>query len=223
MIEMEQLKPASRPPPAFDRQQPTIAPAAQHAAPIPSGWANTGSSASSARAAWGSSTRPSTSRSRAGWRSRSCTRGSAPTGPRAAVPDRGPLGGEAAPHQHRAGLRLRRAGRHLLLRDAIHRRGRPGRVLEDVRRLRATADGATGPGRAGRATAQPTGRTWSGLGRRRGLLTGRFATGPATPGGSTRRRPLLLTPIGPIRPASAVAPTDRHRRPRRRRARRRFR
>ena len=44
----------------------------------------------------------------------------------AAVSDRGPLGGEAAPHQHRAGLRLRRAGRRLLLRDAMHRRRRPG-------------------------------------------------------------------------------------------------
>ena len=45
------------------------------------GWATTPCSASSAAAAWGSSTRPSTSRSRAGWRSRSCTRGSGPTGP----------------------------------------------------------------------------------------------------------------------------------------------
>ena len=42
-------------------------------------------------------------------------------GLRAAIPDRGSLGGGAAPHQHRAGLRLWRAGRRLLLRDAMHR------------------------------------------------------------------------------------------------------
>ncbi len=42
----------------------------------------------------------------------------------AAVPDRGPLGRAAAPYQHRAGLRLWRAGRGLLLRDAAHRRSR---------------------------------------------------------------------------------------------------
>ena len=45
---------------------------------------------------------------------------------RAAISDRGPLGGEVAPHQHRAGLRLRRAGRSLLLRDAIYRGSRAG-------------------------------------------------------------------------------------------------
>ncbi len=43
-----------------------------------------------------------------------------------AVPDRGPLGGQAASHQHRPGLRLRRARRDLLLRHAIYRRRRAG-------------------------------------------------------------------------------------------------
>ncbi len=57
--------------------------------------------------------------------------GHAPALPRrprlsAAIPDRGPIGREAAPHQHRPGLRLRPAGRRLLLRDAVHRRRRPG-------------------------------------------------------------------------------------------------
>ena len=46
-----------------------------------SGWAITASSASWAAAAWASSTRPSASRSRSGWRSRSCTRRSGPTRP----------------------------------------------------------------------------------------------------------------------------------------------
>ncbi len=91
-----------------------------------SGWATTRCSASWAAAAWGSSTRPSTIAQEPGG-----AEGHAPAVPcrpglRAAVPDRGPLGGEAAPHQHRAGLRLRRAGRRLLLRDAMHRRRRPG-------------------------------------------------------------------------------------------------
>ena len=57
--------------------------------------------------------------------------GHAPAVPRrpdlpAAISDRGPLGGEVAPHQHRAGVRLWRAGRRLLLRDAMYRRRRPG-------------------------------------------------------------------------------------------------
>ena len=42
------------------------------------------------------------------------------------IPHRGPLGGPAAPHQHRQRLRLRRARRRLLLRDAVHRRTEPG-------------------------------------------------------------------------------------------------
>ena len=47
--------------------------------------------------------------------------------PAAAVPDRGPGGRPAAPHQHRAGLRGRlRAGR-ALLRHAVHRGPDPGR------------------------------------------------------------------------------------------------
>ena len=42
------------------------------------------------------------------------------------VPHRGPFGGPAAPHQHRQRLRLWRARRRLLLRDAVHRRTEPG-------------------------------------------------------------------------------------------------
>ena len=42
------------------------------------GWANTSCFAALALAVWESYTRPSTNRSRAAWRSRSCTRGSAP-------------------------------------------------------------------------------------------------------------------------------------------------
>ncbi len=39
----------------------------------------------------------------------------------------GPTSGEAAPHEHRAGLRRRRAGRPALLRHAVHPRPRPRR------------------------------------------------------------------------------------------------
>ena len=97
--------------------------------------------------------------------------GHAPAVPRrpdlpAAVPDRGPLGGAAAPHQHRAGLRLRRARRHLLLRHAVHRRGRPGPGARGrpppPRRGRRREPGRR---RAGRRPADRAGRR-SGLGRR---------------------------------------------------------
>ena len=47
--------------------------------------------------------------------------------PSRAVPARGPLGGSITPHQHRAGLRRRRASGHALLRDAVHPGPGPGR------------------------------------------------------------------------------------------------
>ena len=46
-----------------------------------------------------------------------------------AVSARGPRGGSAAPHEHRACLRRGGARRHPLLRDAIHRRPKPGRSV----------------------------------------------------------------------------------------------
>ena len=55
-----------------------------------------------------------------------------------AVPARGPLGGEAPSHQHRAGLRRWRVGGRALLRDAVHRRPGPRR-----RHRRAAAGSAT--------------------------------------------------------------------------------
>ena len=91
---------------------------------------------------------------------------------------RGPVGGAAAPHQHRAGLRLRRAGRRLLLRHAVHRRASAWtEVLDDVRRLRERL--TVRPARPG-----PAGTTWprdradggtTPAAVARGLLTGRFA------------------------------------------------
>ena len=47
--------------------------------------------------------------------------------PARAVPARGPGRGDAAPHQHRAGLRRRRARRGALLRHAVHPGPEPGR------------------------------------------------------------------------------------------------
>ena len=131
----------------------------------------------------------------------------------AAVPDRGPLGGAAAPHQHRAGLRLRRAGRHLLLRHAVHRRRRPGRVLDDVRRLRAAADGASPAGPADRpTTSRPSRSTVRVSAVTRGLLTGRFATAPATPAGS-EPPPTAALDDGPTDPTGVrgAPTTDRPR------------
>ena len=85
-------------------------------------WATTASSARSAAAAWASSTRPSRSRSVAGLRSRSCPRGALDAHASPPLPSRGPLGGQAAPHQHRPGLRRRPGTRRVLLRHAVHSR-----------------------------------------------------------------------------------------------------
>ncbi len=97
-------------------------------------------------------------------------------------------------------------------------------VLDDVRRLRATPDGASQAGTGGKGDIQPT-ESVSGpvSAAAHGLLTGRFATGPATPGSSnpaptapldTDRTDQAGFAVASDRPASA---------PSRRRARRRFR
>ena len=99
---------------------------------------------------------------------------------RAAISDRGALGGEAAPHQHRAGVRLRRAGRRLLLRDAMHRGCRAGAGAGgrpppsgrgQPRRAEPRQDGA-GQETVTDAGAEPL------TAISRGLLTGRFADAP---------------------------------------------
>ncbi len=60
---------------------------------------------------------------------------------RTPISDRGSVGGQAAPHQYRAGLRLWRAGWSLLLRDAMYCGRRP----------RAGARGRSPPPRRGQA------------------------------------------------------------------------
>ena len=113
-------------------------------------WANTASCARSAAAAWASSTR----RCR-----RSLGRHVAlkvlPVGratgpdPARAIPPRGAGGGPAAPHQHRPGLRRRRARGRPLLRHAVH----PG---PGPRRRPARGQAARGEARAaGRPRATP--------------------------------------------------------------------
>jgi serine/threonine protein kinase/WD40 repeat protein len=82
-------------------------------------------------------------------------------------------------------------------------------VLEDVRRLRATADGAS-PARAGEpGDNQPTeagdGPVWAVA---HGLLTGRFVTTPATPGGSSPAATASVDPE-PADQAAAVAAAAR--------------
>ena len=136
--------------------------AAGRTAACPSGWATTASSARSAAAAWASSTRPSRSRWAGTSPSRCCPPHGA-DGPDApgALPPRGPGGGAAAPHQHRAGLRRRRARRRPLLRHAVHPRPgpRPGprRARAGSRRRQAApADGRRGTPAPASAGASPT-------------------------------------------------------------------
>ena len=90
----------------------------------------------------------------AAWRSRSCTPVPRQRRLPAAVPQRSPLGGPVAPHQHRLGLRLRRARRRLLLRHAVHRRPRPGQG--PGRRPPAPLEPRSGrPRRSGRTRPNP--------------------------------------------------------------------
>ena len=189
LVEMEQLKPA-----VAERHRPVERPPrpspSRPAGPrrrIPSGWATTASSASSARGAWGSSTRPSTSRSATGWRSRSCTRGSATDGS----------------HLRRFRQEARSAARlhHTNIVPVFDFGEQDGicyyamqyiagvglnEVLDDVRRLREDSRGAAEAGTV-EGRDEPTHRADRGTAASvaaRGLLTGRFATAPATPPGS---------------------------------------
>ena len=70
---------------------------------------------------------------------------------------RGQGRGQAAPHQHRAGLRRRRARRDALLRDAVHSGLGLDEVLDELKRLRA----AQGP-----APIRPRSRTRRSTSRR---------------------------------------------------------
>ena len=121
---------------------------------LPNSSATSASSARSAAAAWASSTRPSRTRWAGTWPSR-CCRAQMLRDAQAAAPvrARGAGGGAAAPHQHRAGLRRRRARRHALLRHAVHPGAGPGRgprrAAAAARRRGSSADPAA------RRTADP--------------------------------------------------------------------
>src|SRR5262249_51641888 len=68
-------------------------------------------------------------------------------------------------------------------------------VLDDVRRLRAAADGARQAGTGGKGDDQPTEPVEGPLPAvTRGLLTGRFAAAPASPGGSDPAPTVSLDP-----------------------------
>ena len=122
-----------------------------------------------------------------------------------AVPARGPGGGAAAPHQHRAGLRRRRAGGRALLRHAVHPGPGAGRGrLDELQRLRS----GRRCHRRRRAPAEPSGsragpRPDAGRDPRPADRPVRRRAAAASPG---RRR-------GPRRPLEAV---DHGRAPRRR-------
>ena len=155
LVEMEQLKPAAaggdRPPGAAI----AAGPSRRHR--TPSGWATTASSASSAKGAWASSTRPSTSRSRAGWRSRSCTRGSAPTGPTCGGSARRPARrrGCTTPTSCRSSTSASRTAICYYAMQYIAGVGLND-VLDDVRRLRRGSIAAGAPGRQGEKTTAAT-------------------------------------------------------------------
>ena len=98
-----------------------------------SSWATTGSSARSAGAAWASSTRRCRIARPARRAEGAAVHAVARPEPAGAVPPRGPGGGPAAPHQHRAGLRRRRGRGRPLLRHAVHPGPEPRRVLDELR------------------------------------------------------------------------------------------
>ena len=114
-------------------------------------WSNSATTASSARSAgagWASSTRPSRSRWAGMWRSKVLPPQmlrDAQQPP--AIRARGPGRGEAPPHQHRASLRRRRAGRDALLRHAVH--PGPGARLRARRTEAAPRGGGGYSGRGG--------------------------------------------------------------------------
>ena len=102
-----------------------------------------------------------------------------------------PVGGAAASHQHRAGLRRRPARGNAFLRDAVHpgpgpRRG-PGRAEAAARRPRGEAD-AAGPRRP---ASRPAGQQ-AAADIARSLVTGRFAAGRAQRRARHRRRHAAL-------------------------------
>jgi len=80
-------------------------------------------------------------------------------------------------------------------------------VLDDVCRLRSAADGASRDGTGGKGDNQSTESVDGPVSAvAHGLLTGRFATGPATPGGSDPAPTASLDPGRTDQAASVVAP-----------------
>ena len=115
----------------------------------------------------------------------------------AAVPRRGPAGRRAAPHQHRQRLRLRRAGRRLLLRHAVH----PGPAAGPASWPISIASARSRPGRAvPRADRRPAGRPGAPSGA--GLFTRPVRCRAGRP------RPAEVDG-GRRRPATARRPGDR--------------
>ena len=133
------------------------------------------------------------------------------------VPARGPGGGAAAPHQHRAGLRRRRARGRPLLRHAVHpgpgpRRGDRRASPAPSRRPRPTAGSAPragGPRREPRRSARrpaDAGRV-AGTPTASGEADHRTAAGRPTrrrPRGG-RRRPTVAPSATPVRPGASRA------------------
>ena len=103
-----------------------------------------------------------------------------------AVRARGPGGGEAAPHQHRAGLRRGRARRDALLRHAVHPGPGPRR---GARRAEAAARGGRPDASRGeRRVATSRAATCSAADVARSLLTGRFDARRSTERSAAGRR-----------------------------------
>ena len=131
-----------------------------------------------------------------------------------AVPPRGPLGGAAAPHQHRAGLRRRRVGGRALLRDAVHRGPGPRRR----HRRAAPAPRRPAPSRPTRcrdSSATIAATIAREHARRPGLLDRDRGRGrdrdprPTAPGDG---RPPTPADAGPVLPADTALDADeRHR------------
>ena len=178
-----------------------------------SGWATSASSARSAAAAWASSTRPSRSPSAATSPSRCCRSSCWRRPDQAALRARGQGGGAAAPHQHRAGLRRRRARRAALLRHAVHPGPRPRRGaggIETAPTRQARERHALREPSSGELRVAPQGRVRgrrgavahdrSLRGRRRRRADGRCRRSTAPDRYGRRRRAAGSAPCRPLSP-----------------------
>ena len=111
----------------------------------------------------------------------------------AALRARGEGGGQAAPHQHRAGLRRRRARRAALLRHAVHPGPGPGRGAGRVEAAPARQAGPRQPPATGSELRAARGRL---RGRRGPVAADRASSTPAAGDDGRRRRPDAIAPPG---------------------------